>query len=282
MATIMSGTEVSQILQDEFKEKVKQLKGKGVEPCLAVIQVGENPASSVYVRNKKNACEYVGIRSLSYHLPENTSEDNLVKLIKELNDRTDVHGILVQLPLPEHINEDSIIQAIAPQKDVDGFHLQNVGALNVGQSCFAPCTPSGVIELLKRYYIEIEGKECVVVGRSNIVGKPMAQMLLKENGTVTICHSKTKNLKEITNRADILVVALGSPKFITKEYVKEDSIVIDVGINRDENGKMCGDVDFEDVFDKVAAITPVPGGVGKMTISMLLKNCIQSAEAQLN
>jgi len=274
MALMIDGKKISGEVKDELKLKVTKFKEEGKEICLAVIQVGNDPASSVYVGNKKKACEYIGIKSLSYELPEETSEDELIRIVEELNERTDVNGILVQLPLPKHMNEDKIIQTIHPSKDVDGFHPQNVGALSIGQKGFVSCTPAGVIELLKRSNIEIQGKECVIIGRSNIVGKPMAQLLLKENGTVTICHSKTKNLAEVTKRADILVVAIGKPRFITKEYVKEGAVVIDVGIHRDENNRLCGDVNYQDVVDHVSAITPVPGGVGPMTIAMLMKNCV--------
>lgn len=277
MALIIDGKKISQEVKDELKLKVEECKKEGKEICLAVVQVGNDPASSVYVGNKKKACEYIGIKSLSYELPEETSEDELIHLVEELNERKDVNGILVQLPLPKHINEDRIIQTIHPSKDVDGFHPQNVGALCIGQKGFVSCTPAGVIELLKRSNITIQGKECVVIGRSNIVGKPMAQLLLQENGTVTICHSKTANLAEVTKRADILIVALGKPKFITKDYVKEGAVVIDVGIHRDENNKLCGDVNYQEVVDHVSAITPVPGGVGPMTIAMLMKNCVESA-----
>ncbi len=276
MARLIDGKQISTQIKEELKEKVSVLKQQGKEITLAVIQVGADPASSVYVRNKKNACEYIGIRSLAYELEETVTEEELVRLVEELNDREDVHGILVQLPLPKHINEDLIIKTISPKKDVDGFHPMNVGALTIGQPSFVSCTPAGVIQLLKRSDISIEGKECVVIGRSNIVGKPMATLLLQENGTVTICHSRTKNLKEVTKRADILVVAIGKPKFVTKEFVKEGAVVIDVGIHRDENNKLCGDVDYEDVVDHVSAITPVPGGVGPMTISMLMNNCVES------
>lgn len=276
MAKLIDGKQISTQIKEELKEKVSVLKQQGKEITLAVIQVGADPASSVYVRNKKNACEYIGIRSLAYELEETVTEEELVRLVEELNDREDVHGILVQLPLPKHINEDLIIKTISRKKDVDGFHPMNVGALTIGQPSFVSCTPAGVIQLLKRSDISIEGKECVVIGRSNIVGKPMATLLLQENGTVTICHSRTKNLKEVTKRADILVVAIGKPKFVTKEFVKEGAVVIDVGIHRDENNKLCGDVDYEDVVDHVSAITPVPGGVGPMTISMLMNNCVES------
>ena len=242
-----------------------------------MIQVGEDPASSVYVRNKKKGCEYIGIGSLSYELPEDIPMQELLALIGELNEREDVNGILVQLPLPSHMDEDAVIRAISPQKDVDGFHPQSVGALCIGQPGFVSCTPAGIIQLLKRSGIEIAGKECVVLGRSNIVGKPMGILLLRENGTVTIAHSKTENLKEVTSRADILIAAVGKPKMITREYVKEGAVVIDVGINRDGDNKLCGDVDFEDVEPVCSAITPVPGGVGPMTIAMLLYNCVASA-----
>ena len=276
MATIIDGKVISSQIKDELKEKVANLKSEGKEICLAVIQVGDDPASSVYVGNKKKACEYIGIKSLSYHLKEDTSEEELLNLIDKLNNDGSCNGILVQLPVPKHIDEDKIINAISPEKDVDGFHPSSVGALLIGQKGFLPCTPAGVIQLLKRSNIEIAGKECVVVGRSNIVGKPMSVLLLRENGTVTICHSKTSNLKEVCKRADILVVAIGKPKFINSDYVKEGAVVIDVGIHRNENNKLCGDVDYDDVFPHVSAITPVPGGVGPMTIAMLMNNCVNS------
>lgn len=279
MALLIDGKKISLEIKEELKVRVEELKSKGIEVTLAVIQVGHDPASTVYVGNKKKACEFIGIHSLAYELEENITEEELLDLIKKLNQREDVNGILVQLPLPKHINEDTVIQTIDPKKDVDGFHPQSVGALSIGQKGFVSCTPAGVIQLLKRSGISIEGKECVVLGRSNIVGKPMALLLLRENGTVTICHSKTKQLAEITKRADILVVAIGKPRFITKEYVKEGAIVIDVGIHRDENNKLCGDVDFQDVVDHVSAITPVPGGVGPMTIAMLMHNCVSSVES---
>ncbi len=276
MALLIDGKKISAEIKDELKSKVIALRQDNKEVTLAVIQVGQDPASTVYVGNKKKACEYIGIRSLAYELAEDTSQEELLTIIKALNEREDVNGILVQLPLPKHINEDLVIQTIAPQKDVDGFHPQSVGTLSIGQKGFVSCTPAGVIQLLKRSGIEIEGKECVVLGRSNIVGKPMALLLLRENGTVTICHSRTKNLSEITKRADILVVAIGKARFLTKEYVKDGAVVIDVGIHRDENKKLCGDVDFDDVIDHVSAITPVPGGVGPMTIAMLMNNCVES------
>ena len=276
MAHLIDGKEISLQIKEELKQKAIEYKERGIEVTLAVIQVGNDPASSVYVGNKKKACEFVGIRSLAYELPEETTQEELIALVKELNERADVNGILVQLPLPSHINEDFVIKTIAPEKDVDGFHPQSVGALSIGQKGFVSCTPAGIIELLKRSNIEIAGKECVVVGRSNIVGKPMALLMLRENATVTICHSRTKDLKEVTKRADILIVALGKPRFITSEYVKDGAVVIDVGIHRDENNKLCGDVDFADVEGKVEAITPVPGGVGPMTIAMLMNNCMEA------
>ena len=277
MALLIDGKEISKQIKDELKQKAAELKSKGVEVTLAVIQGGDDPASSVYVRNKKKGCEYVGIGSLSYELPGETTQEELLGLIRELNGRRDVNGILVQLPLPEHIDEDTVIRTIDPAKDVDGFHPQSVGALCIGQPGFVSCTPAGIIQLLKRSGVEIEGKECVILGRSNIVGKPMALLMLRENATVTIAHSRTKNLKEVTGRADILIAAVGKPKMVTRDYVKKGAVVIDVGINRDENNKLCGDVDFADVEPVCSAITPVPGGVGPMTIAMLLNNCIESA-----
>lgn len=280
MALRIDGKKISTEIKDELKEKVKAYKESGVEITLAVIQVGEDPASTVYVGNKKKACEYIGINSLSYELPDTITEEELLDKIRELNERKDVNGILVQLPLPKHINEDAVIRAIAPEKDVDGFHPQSVGKLSIGEPGFVSCTPAGIIQLLKRSNISIEGKECVVIGRSNIVGKPISQLLLRENGTVTICHSRTKNLKEVTKRADILVVAIGKPLFVTKDYVKEGAVVIDVGIHRDAQNKLCGDVDYADVEPIVSAITPVPGGVGPMTIAMLMNNCVEAVELQ--
>ena len=277
MPKIIDGKSISAQIKEELKQKVSEMKQNGVNICLAVIQVGNDPASSVYVGNKKKACAYIGIESLSYELPDSTTQEELLKLIEELNGRKNVNGILVQLPLPKHIDENAVIHAIDPKKDVDGFHPQNVGALCIGQKGFVSCTPAGIIQLLKRSGIEIAGKECVIIGRSNIVGKPMALLLLSENGTVTVTHSKTKDLKEITKRADILVVAIGKPKFITREYVKEGAVVIDVGIHRNENNKLCGDVDYDDVAPICSAITPVPGGVGPMTIAMLMYNCVESA-----
>lgn len=277
---IIDGKAISNAIKEELKDKVGKLKAGGISICLAVIQVGNDPASGVYVGNKKKACAYIGIDSLAYELPEETTQDELLGLIKELNAKKEVNGILVQLPLPKHINEDEVIRAIDPKKDVDGFHPQSVGALCIGQPGFVSCTPAGIIQLLKRSGIEIAGKECVVIGRSNIVGKPMALLLLRENGTVTVAHSRTKDLKEVTKRADILIVAIGKPKMITREYVKEGAVVIDVGIHRNENNKLCGDVDYDDVAPICSAITPVPGGVGPMTIAMLMHNCVESAAAR--
>lgn len=280
MPQIIDGKAISAAIKDELKEKVEKLKAEGVNICLAVIQVGNDPASGVYVGNKKKACAYIGIESLAYELPEETTQEELLTLIGELNAKKEVNGILVQLPLPGHIDEDQVIRAIDPKKDVDGFHPQSVGALCIGQPGFVSCTPAGIIQLLKRSGVEIAGKECVVIGRSNIVGKPMALLLLRENGTVTVTHSKTKDLKEVTRRADILIVAIGKPKMITREYVKEGAVVIDVGIHRNENNKLCGDVDYDDVAPVCSAITPVPGGVGPMTIAMLMHNCVETGTVQ--
>ena len=277
MPQIIDGKAISAQIKDELKKKVEVLKEtQGISVCLAVIQVGSDPASTVYVGNKKKACAYIGIDSLSYELPEETTQEELLTLIGELNGNKEVNGILVQLPLPEHIAEDAVIRAIDPKKDVDGFHPQSVGALCIGQPGFVSCTPAGIIQLLKRSGIEIAGRECVIVGRSNIVGKPMALLLLRENGTVTVAHSRTANLQEVTKRADILVVAVGRPKMITRDYVKEGAVVIDVGIHRNESGRLCGDVDYEDVAPVCSAITPVPGGVGPMTIAMLMYNCVEA------
>ena len=278
MAMIIDGKKISQQIKEELKEKVTAQKARGKEGALAVIQVGADPASSVYVRNKKNACAFVGIESLAYDLPEETPEEELLSLIAELNSNEKVKGILVQLPLPGHINEDKVIQAISPSKDVDGFHPQSVGAMVIGEKGFLPCTPAGIIQLLKRSGIEIAGKNCVVVGRSNIVGKPMALLMLREHATVTITHSRTQNLAGICRQADILIVAMGKPRFIGAEYVKEGAVVIDVGIHRNAENKLCGDVKFEEVEPIASAITPVPGGVGPMTIAMLMDNCVQSIE----
>ena len=275
---LIDGKLISQTIKDELKARVAELKKRGHSGSLAVIQVGNDPASSIYVKNKKKACEYIGIGSVSYELSESTSEKELLKIIDELNNKPEIIGILVQLPVPAHSDEDKIIRAISPKKDVDGFHVENVGALCVGERGFVSCTPAGVIQLLKRSNVDIAGRRCVVIGRSNIVGKPMALLMLRENATVTICHSKTQNLKEICKEADILIAAVGKPRMINHEYVKEGAVVIDVGIHRDENNKMCGDVDFDDVKDMVSKITPVPGGVGPMTIAMLMNNCVEAME----
>ncbi len=276
MAELIDGKRISKEIKDELKAEAEKFKAEGKEATLAVILVGDDPASAVYVNNKKKACEYIGIKSLSYELPKETTEEELLALIDKLNNDDSVNGILVQLPVPDHIDENKIIRSISPSKDVDGFHPLNVGALLIGEKGFVSCTPAGVIQLLKRSNVDIEGKECVVVGRSNIVGKPMGVLLLRENGTVTIAHSRTKDLKSICKRADILVVAVGKPKMINAEYVKEGAVVIDVGIHRMDNGKLCGDVDFDSVEPHVSKITPVPGGVGPMTIAMLMDNCISS------
>ena len=280
MAQLIDGKKISKQIKDELKEEVQRLGEIGKNACLAVVQVGNDPASSVYVNNKKKACAYIGIGSKSYELPEATTEEELVALVEDLNADETVNGILVQLPLPAHIDADRIIRTISPDKDVDGFHPVSVGRLWIGEKGFLSCTPAGIIQLLKRSGIAIEGKECVVIGRSNIVGKPMAALLLRENGTVTVAHSRTKDLKEVAKRADILIVAIGKKKFITAEYVKEGAVVIDVGMHRDENNHLCGDVDFEDIEPHTSAITPVPGGVGPMTIAMLMDNCVETMRTQ--
>ena len=280
MSQLINGKQISQQIRDELKEEVRRLKEEGKNACLAVVQVGNDPASTVYVNNKKKACAYIGIESRSYELPEDIKEDELVALVEDLNADAAVNGILVQLPLPAHINEDRIIRTISPDKDVDGFHPVSVGRLWIGEKGFLSCTPAGIIQLLKRSGIEIEGKECVVVGRSNIVGKPMAALLLRENGTVTVAHSRTADLKAVTKRADILIVAIGKKRFITSEYIKEGAVVIDVGMHRNENNHLCGDVDFDDVKPHTSAITPVPGGVGPMTIAMLMDNCVETMRTQ--
>lgn len=277
---LLNGKELSDKIKDEIKLKVQKIKENGKDVYLAVIQVGDNPASSVYVGNKEKACKYCGIESRVIKLKEDTSEESLISIINLLNYTEFINGILVQLPLPKHINEQNVLQSILPEKDVDGFHELNVGKLILGEDVLAPCTANGIVELLIENNIEIEGKNCVVVGRSNIVGKPTAMMLLQLNGTVTICHSKTKDLKKICKEADILVCAIGKPKFFNKEYIKEGAVVVDVGIHRTENG-ICGDVDFDDVKDIVSAITPVPKGVGAMTVAMLMHNCLQAAQMQL-
>lgn len=276
MAERIDGKKISQEIKDELKQEVSALKEQGKNCALAVIQVGHDPASSVYVGNKKKACAYIGIESLAYELEEDTTEAELLALIDKLNKDRHVHGILCQLPLPKHINENKVIAAISPEKDVDGFHTENIGSLVIGQPGFVSCTPAGIIQLLKRSKIAIEGKHCVVIGRSNIVGKPMALLMLRENATVTICHSRTKDLKKLCKEADILIVAIGKPQYITAEYVKEGAVVIDVGIHRDENNKLCGDVKFDEVEPLASYITPVPGGVGPMTIAMLMNNCVEA------
>ena len=276
MAQIIDGKRISQEIKDELKEEVAALKAHGIEGSLAVIQVGEDPASSVYVRNKKKACEYIGLHSLSYELPEETTEKELLDLIASLNENDAVNGILVQLPVPKHIDADKVIRAISPEKDVDGFHPMNVGRLVIGEKGFVSCTPAGIIQLLKRSGIEISGKNCVIIGRSNIVGKPMALLMLQENATVTVAHSKTTDLKAVCKTADILIVAIGKKQFITADYIKEGAVVIDVGIHRGEDKKLFGDVCYEQVEPVASAITPVPGGVGPMTIAMLMSNCVES------
>lgn len=278
MAEIISGKVVSAAKREEIKNRVAALKENGKDVGLAVIIVGNNSASRVYVNNKKKACEEVGIKSFEYALPEETTQDDLLALIEKLNKSNEVNGILCQLPLPSHIDEQAIINAIDPKKDVDAFHPFNVGHIMIGDYTFLPCTPAGIMEMLKFYNIDVKGKKCVVIGRSNIVGKPMAMLLLKENGTVEICHSRTENLKEETLSADILVAAVGKAYFVTADMVKDGAVVIDVGMNRNEEGKLCGDVCFDEVEKKASYITPVPGGVGPMTITMLLENTVRAVE----
>ena len=275
---IIDGKKISTEIKDELKEQVAKLKAERVEVTLAVVKVGEDPASAVYVRNKEKACEYIGINSKKIEMPEETTEEELLNLVNDLNTDPAINGILVQLPLPKHIDENKILLAIDPMKDVDGFHPVNVGKMVIGEESFLPCTPAGIIEMIKRSGLDIEGKECVIIGRSNIVGKPMAILMLRENATVTVTHSRTKDLPEVCKRADIIVAALGKAKFVTKDFVKEGAIIIDVGMDRDEDGKLCGDVDFDEVEPIASAITPVPGGVGPMTVTMLLVNCLRSVE----
>ncbi len=277
----ISGKLISAAVKDRIKEEVAALKEKGVTTGLAVIIVGEYPASKVYVANKKKACEALGIISEEYALPESTTQEELLALIKELNNKKSINGILCQLPLPKHLDESIIINSILPEKDVDAFHPANVGKIMIGDYDFVPCTPAGIMEMLDFEGIDISGKNCVVIGRSNIVGKPMSMLLLHKNGTVTVCHSKTQNLKSICASADILVAAVGRPNFVTADMVKEGAVVIDVGINR-VDGKLVGDVDFENVKEKCSAITPVPGGVGPMTIAMLMQNTLTAAKKQNN
>ena len=280
MAKILSGKVVSQRIKDELKEEVKELNAKGIFPGLAVIIVGDDPASRVYVNSKKKACEEVGFQSYEYALDENTTQEQLLDLVDVLNRDSKINGILVQLPLPKHIDETAIINAISAEKDVDAFHPENVGKIMIGDYSFLPCTPAGVMDLIASTGVEISGKNCVVIGRSNIVGKPMAMLLLHKSGTVTICHSKTQNLAEICRQADILVVAIGRANFVTGDMIKEGAVVIDVGMNRLENGKLCGDVDFESAEKKAGYITPVPGGVGPMTIATLMRNTLTAAKQQ--
>ena len=280
MAKILDGKMLSAKIKEDIRKETEELKVKGINPGLAVIIVGDDPASRVYVNNKKKACEACGFYSEEHALPAETTEEELLKLIDELNNRKDINGILVQLPLPKGIDSEKVLLSIRPEKDVDAFHPVNVGKIMIGDFDFVPCTPYGVMHLIEETGIDIKGKECVVIGRSNIVGKPQAMLLLHENATVTICHSRTKDLKEVTKRADIIVAAVGKAKFVTADMVKEGAIVIDVGMNRDENGKLCGDVDYESVEPIASAITPVPGGVGPMTIAMLMKNTIKAAIIQ--
>ena len=280
MATIIDGKAISAAVLADVAAEVKELKEKGIVPGLAVIIVGDDPASRVYVNNKKKAFANAGIYSEEFALPADTTQDELLALVASLNGRSDINGILCQLPLPAHIDDKAVIAAISPMKDVDAFHAANVGHIMIGDYNFLPCTPAGVMELLQRSGVEVAGKSCVVIGRSNIVGKPMAMLLLHANGTVTICHSRTRNLKEVCAGADILVAAVGKPKFVTADMVKPGAAVIDVGMDRDENGKLCGDVDYDAVFPVAGCITPVPGGVGPMTIAMLMKNTLMAAKLQ--
>ena len=280
MTKIIDGKLISKQIKDEVREETRILEEKGIRLTLAVVQVGEDPASTVYVRNKQKACEYTGIASVKIAMPAETTQKELLSKVRELNEDPSINGILVQLPLPKGLDANEVIRAISPLKDVDGFHPQSVGALSIGLPGFKSCTPAGIIELIKRSGIETEGRECVIVGRSNIVGKPMAMMMIRENATVTVAHSRTVDLPAVCRRADILITAVGRAKMFNREYVKPGAAVIDCGMNRDENGKLCGDVDYEDVFPVASAITPVPGGVGPMTVAMLMKNCLDSAQIQ--
>lgn len=280
MAEIISGKEVAAVLNEGTAAKVAELKNKGIGVFLAVIIVGDDPASKVYVNNKKKACEKLGITSYEYVLPESTTQEELMQTVKELNERADVNGILCQLPLPKHLDSNAVIDAIAPEKDVDCFSPTNVGLLNIGRGRLSPCTPAGIMDMLEYKNISVSGKHCVVIGRSNIVGKPMSALLLAADATVTVCHSKTQNLKEITKTADVLIAAVGRPKFVTADMVKDGAVVIDVGIHRTESGKLCGDVDFDSVEPKASYITPVPGGVGPMTIARLMRNTVTAAKLQ--
>lgn len=280
MYKLIDGKEVSNHVKTKVREEVELLKEKGIEPALAVIIVGNDPASRVYVNNKKKACEFTGMRSVEYAMPEETTEEELLSVIDKLNADESINGILCQLPVPKHISEKAVIERISPKKDVDVFSAENVGKMWQGDYDMASCTPMGVIELLDYYGIDVCGKNCVIIGRSNIVGKPMASLLLERSATVTICHSRTKNLSEITSKADLIVAAVGRAKFVTADMVKEGAIVVDVGINRNEDGKLCGDVDFENVKNKCEFITPVPGGCGPMTIAVLMKNTLLACKKQ--
>lgn len=271
---LMDGKALAGIIKDELKDCVEE---HNLDVNLTVIQVGNDPASSVYVKNKMNACHYIGIKSDAYIVDDGVTEQELINLINVLNEDDSVDGILVQLPLPKHLNSQNILSKIDPNKDVDGFHANNIGNLALGNRCFVPCTPLGIAKMLRHYGVNPAGKHCVIVGRSNIVGKPMAMLMLQNNATVTVCHSKTENLEEVCKQADILICATGKPKFFTKDYIKEGAVVVDVGIHQTEDGKLCGDVDFEDVKDMVSAISPVPGGVGPMTVASLMSNCVEAA-----
>ena len=280
MFKLISGKEISLSVKERVAEEVKDLKKNGIEPCLAVILVGDDPASKVYVNNKKKACEFCGIRSLEYLLPADASQEELNSLVEKLNSDESVNGILCQLPLPSHLDEKEVLNLIKPEKDVDAFHPENVGHIMIGDFNFLPCTPAGIMEMLKYENIGLDGKNCVIIGRSNIVGKPMAMLMLKENATVTVCHSHTKNLKELVARADVVVAAVGKAKFVTADMIKYGAVIIDVGINRCEDGKLYGDVDFEACKEKASYITPVPGGVGPMTIATLMQNTVTAAKIQ--
>lgn len=280
MFKLISGKEISLSVKERVAEEVKDLKKNGIEPCLAVILVGDDPASKVYVNNKKKACEFCGIRSLEYLLPADASQEELNSLVEKLNSDESVNGILCQLPLPSHLDEKEVLNLIKPEKDVDAFHPENVGHIMIGDFNFLPCTPAGIMEMLKYENIGLDGKNCVIIGRSNIVGKPMAMLMLKENATVTVCHSHTKNLKELVARADVVVAAVGKAKFVTADMIKDGAVIVDVGINRCEDGKLYGDVDFEACKEKASYITPVPGGVGPMTIATLMQNTVTAAKIQ--
>lgn len=278
MAQIIDGKALAQKIRMDLKEEVQNLKNKGINPKLAVIMVGNNPASKVYVKNKSKACEEIGVDYEEFLMDENTTMEELLNLIEELNNRNDINGILLQSPIPNHLDINQAFNKIDYKKDVDGFHPINVGKLSIGQDCFISCTPFGVIKMLEEYNIQTQGKNVVILGRSNIVGKPLIQCMLQKNATVTVCHSKTENLKEITKNADILIAAIGKAKFVTNDMVKDGAVIIDVGINRTEEGKLVGDVDFENVQEKASYITPVPGGVGPMTIAMLMTNVVKAAK----